>query len=104
MTLEYGDVLTVMGLFVCVCGWIGGILLSTSPKAGKTISELLDDLLTNHTAIISISRIDETSICVSVVADWTGYTEQCFFNETMEGAVAMALEHKATCEKRKAGA
>lgn len=75
-------------IFVIVYSFV---LIWRVEKDAPTVGDLLHDLLTNHTAVISISRIDETSLCVSVVADWTGYTEQCFFNETMEGAVAMAL-------------
>lgn len=73
-----------------------------SPES-QSVDEMLGTLLTNHTAIISISKIDETSVCVSIVADWTEYAEQCFFNETLEGALSMAIEHKAKAENRKAG-
>lgn len=79
------------------------IWCSESP-ASQSVDEMLDSLMTNHTVIISISKIDETSLCVSIVADWTGYAEQCFFNETIDAALAMAVDHKAKCEKRKAGA
>lgn len=72
-------------------------------KPRPSFSGMLDALMTNHTAIVSISKIDETSISVSIVADWTEYADQCFFNETLEGALSMAIEHKAKTEKRKAG-
>jgi hypothetical protein len=71
-------------------------------KPGQSLSGMLDALMTNHTAIVSISKIDETSLSVSIVADWTEYADQCFFNETLEGALAMAIEHKANAENRKA--
>ncbi len=71
-------------------------------KPRPAIGEMLDALMTNHTAIISISKIDETSLCVSIVADWTEYAEQCFFNDTLEGALSMAIEHRAIAETRKA--
>jgi hypothetical protein len=79
------------------------VLIWRAEKDAPSVGDLLYDLLTNHTAIISISKIDETSVCVSIVADWTEYAEQCFFNETLEGALSMAIEHKAKAENRKAG-
>jgi hypothetical protein len=102
MTVGYFEIYVVLVMFMSIAGFIVGLLMVPSAKTGQSLSEMLDALMTNHTAIISISKIDETSLSVSVIADWTEYAEQCFFSDTLEGAIAMAIEHKATCEKRKA--
>jgi hypothetical protein len=101
--VDYSEIYMFMVAFVSFAGFVTGLLMVPSTKQGASIGEMLDALLTNHTAIISISKIDETSVCVSIVADWTEYAEQCFFNETLEGALSMAIEHKAKAENRKAG-
>jgi len=86
-------------IFVIVYSFV---MIWRAEKDAPSVGDLLHDLMTNHTAIVSISKIDETAISVSIVADWTGYAEQCFFNATMEGALAMAIEHKVKAENRKA--
>lgn len=101
----YGQIVSILNvvIMIVIVFLVFRSAYSVGPSGPKSIGELLDALLTNHTAIVSISKIDETSISVSIVADWTGYAEQCFFNETLEGALSMAIEHKAKAEKRKAG-
>ncbi len=98
-----GEILSIINiaLLIFVFLYSFGVMWRTERDA-PSVGDLLSALMTNHTAIISISKIDETSLSVSVVADWTEYAEQCFFSGTLEGALAMAIEHKANAEKRKA--
>lgn len=103
MEAEILSILNMLVVLVVLVLTFRSIYRVESP-ASQSVDEMLDSLMTNHTVIISISKIDETSLCVSVVADWTGYAEQCFFNETIDAALAMAVEHKAKCENGKVGA
>jgi len=99
----YGQMLSIFNVAVLIFVIVYSlVLIWRTERDAPTIGDLLHELLSNHTAIISVSKIDETSLSVSVVADWTGYAEQCFFSDTLEGAIAMAIEHKANAENRKA--
>ena len=67
-------------------------------KARRTtaekFSEDLQQLCSFDTAMVSISRSEEGPVTLSVIDEWTEYTETCFIQASMENAVEEALAYK----------
>jgi len=62
-------------------------------KSDKFCSDL-NQLCSLDTAIVSVSRSEDGPVTVSVIDDWTEYTETCFIQASMEDAVEEALAYK----------
>jgi len=67
-------------------------------KARRTTAEKfaedLQQLCSFDTAVVSISRSEEGPVTLSVIDEWTEYTETCFIQASMENAVEEALAYK----------
>lgn len=70
-------------------------------ERAEFIMQGIDSLRSSETAVVSLCGRVDGSEAVCVIDLWTGFNEQCFYNDTLEGAIAHAMEARDVSRRRK---
>jgi predicted GNAT superfamily acetyltransferase len=58
----------------------------------------MDELLRSNGALVMVSKVGDVAV-VGVVADWTGFSEQSFFDYSIESAIEEAVRACGECKR-----
>jgi hypothetical protein len=89
---------TISVMIVILVQFVLGYFQRRAAKRKRGIAEQFSNnlkaLCSPDTAVVSISRSEEGPVTLSVIDEWTEYTETCFIQASMENAVEEALAYK----------